>query len=164
MPPTGARLSIIASRCAFQARSVSKAATTGRGLKMPCLEALRLTVSLPAGVLGPRRFASSLVCFGLMLAPLPGVPRSLYLLLRTCLAYLYSHGVGLLYPSTNSTTCRASQATRFLEPFAWTIRPTEQNSSRTPERSWLSPYITRALCLSHEEGNSSLPGRLSVSW
>src|SRR3712207_3408680 len=77
MPPTGARLSIIASRCAFHARSVSKAATTGRGLRMPCFEALRLTASLPAGVLGPRRFASSLVCFGLMLAPLPGVPRSL---------------------------------------------------------------------------------------
>src|SRR5215216_3850825 len=52
-PPSGARDSSIASRCLCQPCSDSKCATTGRRLRMPCLVALRLTLSLPWYVFGP---------------------------------------------------------------------------------------------------------------
>src|SRR5215213_6955896 len=52
-PPSGARDSNIASRCLCQPCSDSKCATTGRRLRMPCLVALRLTLSLPWSVFGP---------------------------------------------------------------------------------------------------------------
>src|SRR5215218_2311606 len=52
-PPSGARDSSIASRCLCQPCSDSKCATTGRRLRMPCLVALRLTLSLPWSVFGP---------------------------------------------------------------------------------------------------------------
>src|SRR5215213_428297 len=52
-PPSGARDSSIASRCLCQPCSDSKCVTTGRRLRMPCLVALRLTLSLPWSVFGP---------------------------------------------------------------------------------------------------------------
>src|SRR5215203_828419 len=55
-PPSGARDSSIASRCLCQLCSDSKCATTGRRLRMPCLVALRPTLSLPWSVFGPVLF------------------------------------------------------------------------------------------------------------
>src|SRR5215207_7978522 len=52
-PPSGARDSSIASRCLCQPCSDSKCATTGRRLRITCLVALRLTLSLPWCVFGP---------------------------------------------------------------------------------------------------------------
>src|SRR5215204_3332585 len=144
-PPSGARDSSIASRCLCQPCSDSKCATTGRRLRIPCLVALRLTLSLPWCVFGPVAFfLSRATSFFPSAIRVPSSPRFdrrhhiLWVVLgRTLNLILYALVVAASYHEVE-LACAFSpglmsreKASSTAQPSSWPARTRRRSSSHS---------------------------------
>src|SRR5215213_4961840 len=144
-PPSGARDSSIASRCLCQPCSDSKCATTGRRLRMPCLVALRLTLSLPWSVFGPvLLFLSRATSFFPSAIRVPSSPRFdrrhhiLWVVLGCTLALiLYALVVAASYHEVELASAFSprllsrEKASSTAQPSSWPARTRRRSSSHS---------------------------------